>query len=209
MSDGSITRIKESLLMRKILCIVLMMSCWMVRAAETSQPAPQSTGGISLTHLIERSAARLNKRFIVDPRVAGQSAVLVGIDPDRISYRELQAVLAVHGFMTTQERNGVVEILPSAVARQTPMPLLGDRAPSNIGEDEYVTRTLDTGPLQAVQLVPILRPMLPQEAHLVAGAQVNSLIVVARYANVRMIEAIVNDLKGRPQVAPKAASTTE
>jgi len=195
--------------MRKVLCFVLMMSCWMVQAAETAQPASQRSDGILLTHLIERAAVRLNKRFIVDPRVSGQSAVLVGIDPDRISYRELQAVLAVHGFMTTQERNGVVEILPSAVARQTPMPLLGDRAPANIGEDEYVTRALDTGPLQAIQLVPILRPMLPQEAHLVAGAQVNTLIIVARYANVRMIEAIVNDLKGRPHVAAKAVAATE
>jgi general secretion pathway protein D len=191
--------------MRKTLCLFLMMSFGIVQAAEPEQPTPRRTDGISLTQLIERSAARLNKRFIVDPRVRGE-AILVGIDPEKISYRELQAVLSVHGFITTQERNGVIEIIPDAIARQVPTPLIGDRA-ANVGDDEYVTRAMEAGTLEAGKLVPILRPLLPQQAHMVADGQTNTLIVVASYADVRRIESIVNELKKRPIVAPAAPKT--
>jgi general secretion pathway protein D len=193
--------------MRKFLGLVLMMILPTVQAAETEPRASRSTDGVSLVQLLERSAARLNKRFIVDPRLTGE-AIMVGIDPERITYRELQAVLSVHGFMTTQEANGTIEIIPDANARQLAMPVLTARS-NPVGEDEVVTKMIDVGPLQATQLVPILRPLLPQYAHLVGESQTNSLIVVARYENVRQIETIVNEMKKRPTVpaaAPKPAS---
>lgn len=194
--------------MRKIVCFVLLAlsAGQFTLAADTSPAAPRS-GGISLAHLIERVAERQKKNFIVDPRVAGE-ATLVGIDPERITYRELQAVLSVHGYFTTPEQNGVIEILPDANARQTPMPLVGDRA-ANIGDDEYVTRVLDAGPLQATQLVPLLRPMMPQQAHMVANAATNTLILVSRYDNVKQIEAIVRELQKRPAVPTPAATSTD
>jgi general secretion pathway protein D len=46
----------------------------------------------------------------------------------------------------------------------------------------------------AAFLVPILRPMLPQYAHLAAAVCSNSLLVVDSYANVRRIETIVKTL---------------
>jgi general secretion pathway protein D len=188
--------------MRAIGCLVLMMLVATAQAAETTPP-PKRTDGIALLQLIERAAQRLNKRFIIDPRVTGE-AIMVGIDPERMTYRELQAVLSVHGYMTTPERNGTIQIVPDSNARQLPMPLVSERSP-NFGEDEFVTKMIDVGPLQATQLVPILRPLLPQHAHLVGESQTNSLIVVARYDNVRQIEAIVNEMKKRP-VVPAAAN---
>src|SRR5688572_30623014 len=85
-----------------------------VNAAEAPAPTvAANSGGIELMELLERSAKRLNKRFIVDPRLAGK-ALLVNIDPDRITYRELQAILSVHGFIATQETEGTVRIVPDA-----------------------------------------------------------------------------------------------
>lgn len=164
-----------------------------VLAAE--QAAPQR--GIALADLLARASERLDKNFIVDPRVSGE-ALMFGIDPDRISYRELQAVLAVHGYMTTQEASGLIAIVPDNSARQRAQPVLSEPT-SGVGKDEMVTRTLDVGPLDAAQLVPVLRPMMPQEAHLVAVAQTNTLIIVDRYDNVRRIEAVIRDLQKRPR----------
>jgi general secretion pathway protein D len=193
--------------MIKVLCIAiagLVISVQSVVAAETSdQPRPE---GVPLSHVLERAAERLNKNFIVDPRLNSQVR-LIGIDPERLSYRELQAVLEVHGFITVED-GGLIKIVPDANSRQTPTPVVTDRNP-NLGDDEVITKTLDVGSLEATQLVPILRPMLPQYAHLVAHGQTNTLIVVARHANVRTLEAILNELKKRPSAGPTKTATAK
>jgi general secretion pathway protein D len=182
----------------------LLISVQTVVAAETSsQPAAE---GVPLSHILERAAQRLNKNFIVDPRLNGQVR-LVGIDPERLSFRELQAVLEVHGFITVED-GGLIKIVPDANSRQYPMPVLTGRD-SNLGDDEVVTKTLDVGSLEATTLVPILRPLLPQYAHLVAHGPTNTLVVVARHANVRTLESILNELKKRPSVAPTQTATTK
>jgi general secretion pathway protein D len=73
---------------------------------------------------------------------------------------------------------------------------------SNIPADEWVSRVLTTNKKEASSMVPILRPLLPQAAHLSAmcgscepGAQgctnCRQLVIVDRYANVERITAIV------------------
>jgi general secretion pathway protein D len=69
---------------------------------------------------------------------------------------------------------------------------------ASIAADEWVTRVLTTTNVEAAQLVPILRPLLPQSAHLAAHATTNQLIVVDRYANVRRITEIVRTLDRPP-----------
>lgn len=167
--------------------------------APAQVPAPAAARqGIDLLQLLEMSAERLKKRFIIDPRVRGE-VLLVNVDPQRITYAELQAILSVYGFVATQEMEGTVRIVPDANMRQLPMPLLG-QDDKRIGEEEVVMRTIDAGALHATQLVPLLRPLLPQPAHLVADPQTNTLIVVARRASVRLIEDVVRDLRARPVV---------
>ena len=46
----------------------------------------------------------------------------------------------------------------------------------------------------AAYLVPILRPLLPQMAHLAAAVCSNSLLIVDSFANVRKIETLVKTL---------------
>lgn len=191
--------------MRKIPVLILMLAFMAASTAFAAEDSPQlptdpDRKGVSLIHLIESASQRLKKNFIVDPRLRGQ-ATIYGIDPEKITYRELQAVLAVHGFAMIEE-GGLIKIIPEASARQYAAPL-GDRA-SSIGDDEYVTKTIDVAPLDATQLVPLLRPMMPQQAHLVGNSMTNTLIVVDRYVNVRRIEAIVRDLQKRPVVQASA-----
>lgn len=168
-----------------------------VGAADAPETTVSSSApGIDLMQLLEQSAKRLNKRFIVDPRMRG-NVQLVNVDPQRISYAELQAILGVHGFVATQEIEGTVRIIPEGNIRQVPMPVLSAES-KNVGAEDMVMRALEVGPLNAVALVPILRPLLPQYAHMVAHPETNSLIVVARQANMRVIESIIEDLRARP-----------
>jgi general secretion pathway protein D len=68
------------------------------------------------------------------------------------------------------------------------------------GEAEWVTRVITVRKISAAQLVPVLRPLMPQTAHMAAsvagpdGEKLTKLIVVDRYANVRRISQIVDEL---------------
>jgi len=48
--------------------------------------------------------------------------------------------------------------------------------------------------LPAASLVPILRPIVPQNGHLVAVPCTNVLMIVDTYANVRRLESVVQAL---------------
>jgi general secretion pathway protein D len=193
--------------MREFSCLVLMLAFAagpVASAAEGDVLPDNGRAGVSLAHILERTSERLKKNFIIDPRLRGE-VTMYGIDPERITYRELQAVLEVHGFATFDDGE-ITKVVPDASARQYAMPLIGDRS-ANVGEDEYVTKAIDVTPLEATQLVPILRPLMPQQAHMVGYAVTNTLIVVDRYSNVKRIEAIVRDLQKRP-IRPETSANT-
>jgi general secretion pathway protein D len=62
-----------------------------------------------------------------------------------------------------------------------------------LAPDEWITRVVTVTNLSSASLVPILRPMLPQAAHL-AALPPNHLIVVDQYGNVKRITAIIKAL---------------
>jgi general secretion pathway protein D len=164
-----------------------------------SQPS-MATGGVPLLTLIETVSKKSDKHFIVDPRVSGD-AHLVGIDPSKITYAELLTVLQVHGY-TASESNGIVRVAPDTMARTMPTPLIGanDKRP----DAEMVSRILRVRSVPATNLVPILRSLLPQSAHLAALQCTNELIIVDTFANVRRIENIVASMdKGSALELPK------
>jgi general secretion pathway protein D len=167
-----------------------------------SEPASSSLrgGGVPLIQLLETVSKKTGKNFIVDPRVSG-NAILVGIDPAKVTYADLLNVLQVHGYVAS-ETNGVVKVMPDAMARTMPTPLIGanDKRP----DAEMVTRVLRVKSVPAAYLVPILRSLLPQSAHLAAYSCTNELLMVDTFANVRRIEAIVAEMdKGDTLALPK------
>jgi general secretion pathway protein D len=52
--------------------------------------------------------------------------------------------------------------------------------------------------ISAPQLVPILRPLVPQQGALSALPQSNSLVIVDRFANLRRIEGLIRTLDSAP-----------
>ncbi len=75
-------------------------------------------------------------------------------------------------------------------------------------DHEIVTRILGAKNISVTQLVPILRPMIPQYGHLAALPCVNKLIMVDTYANVRRIESVIEALDvGEPYTPEKCGIT--
>jgi general secretion pathway protein D len=109
-----------------------------------------------------------------------------------VDYPVLLSVLRANG-LAAVESEGRVNIVREAEVRYLPAPIV-QTDDASIAADEWVTRVLTTTNIGATQLVPILRPLLPQAAHLAAHADTNRLIVMDRYANVQRITAIVRAL---------------
>jgi general secretion pathway protein D len=171
--------------------------------ATAQSPSSSTTGGTPLVQLIESVSKKTGKNFILDPRVAG-NAMLIGIDPSKVTYADLLTILQVNGYAAV-ESGGLVRIIPDAIGRSAPSPLIDgdDKHP----DAEIVTRVIRVKSIASPQLVPILRSLLPQSAHLAAFPCTNELLIVDTYANVRRIEGIVATMdKGDPLTPPKCSA---
>lgn len=138
--------------------------------------------------VIETVAQATGKSFIVDPRVKGKVTVVSSGDmgPDAL-YQTFLSILQVHGYAAVQTGN-IVKILPETNAKQAGNSAAsGSRTPP----DELVTRVIAVNHVSAPQLVPILRPLVPQYGHLAAYAPANILIISDRAANVSRLSQIV------------------
>jgi len=142
-----------------------------------------------LGQVIEAVSQVTGKNFIVDPRVRAQVTMLSStpMSPGAF-YEAFLAILQVHGFVAVPSGN-VVKILPDANARQLPANDLPDRVSST--SDEIVTQVVQVRNISAAQLVPILRPLIPQYGHLAAYPSSNMLIISDRAANVNRLVRII------------------
>ncbi|HEU5135506.1 MAG TPA: hypothetical protein VFU13_10225 [Steroidobacteraceae bacterium] len=140
--------------------------------------------GVEMTDLIDKVAKRTGKQFIVDPRVRAQVSTS-GLDPDKIDYGRLLAILTIHQF-AAYESNGVVKVLPDANARQLPIPVTTE-VPAKALDDEYVTVMFQAKNMCTAHAVPVLRPLMPQAAHLAAFPQANTLLISDHAGNARRI----------------------
>jgi general secretion pathway protein D len=142
-----------------------------------------------ITQIAEAVAAATGKTFIIDPRVRAQVTMLSStpMSPEAF-YETFLSILSVYNFIAIPDGN-VVKILPDANARQSPSIDLPDHVSAT--SDEIVTQVIDVKNVNAAQLVPILRPMIPQYGHLAAYPAGNILIISDRANNVnRMIRII-------------------
>lgn len=142
-----------------------------------------------LRQIIEAVSAITGKNFIVDPRVRAQVTMLSAepMSPDAF-YATFLSILEVHGYIAVPSGD-LIKILPDANARQVPgidIPR-GDAG----SPDEIVTQVITIRNVGAAQLVPILRPLIPQYGHLAAHPASNMLIISDRAANVSRLVRII------------------
>ena len=167
-------------------CVVLLAAAlWAGSASAQPQRAPLQ--GPQLTPNYREADIRvvadqvqqvIGRPIIIDPRVRAQVTVLSNapMSPDAF-YKLFQSALEVHGFVAL-DSGSAIEIVPDANAR--------------FGEgDDYVSQAIVLENIGAAQLVPILRPLLPQSAHLAAHPASNSLIVADRPQNIERMMRLI------------------
>lgn len=155
------------------------------------EPPPPRPGNVALEELLEQAAAATGRIFLVD-RATPESVFVSGVDTADIDYTALLAVLR-NNDLAAVEIDGYVHIVRAAEIRQYPLPIVD--VDDDVPADEWVSAVIDMEGMQATQLVPVLRPLLPVEAHLAATQAQNKLIVVDRFGNVRRIAALIDGLR--------------
>ncbi|VAW86021.1 General secretion pathway protein D [hydrothermal vent metagenome] len=142
-----------------------------------------------ISAVISTVSEATGKNFIVDPRVKGKVTI---ISSHPMASEELYSVflsiLEVHGFSAVPSGN-VIKILPDASAKQKAMPIADDESPG--AGDQIVTRVIALRNVSSSQLVPILRPLVPQQGHLAAYVPANILIISDRAANIARLMNII------------------
>ena len=129
------------------------------------------------------------KNFIIDPRVKGKVTVISSkpMNANEV-YQTFLSLLEVHNFSAVPMGN-VIKIVPSVNAKQ-----MGgsEMMRGDAQGDEIVTRVIEVKNVSAAQLVPILRPLVPQHGHMAAYASTNVLIVSDAAANVDRLLSIID-----------------
>ena len=140
--------------------------------------------------LIQTVSRQSGKNFIVDPRVKARVTVISAkpLSADEL-FETFLSVLQVHGYSAVP-KGDLIKIVPDVNAKQGPVPSYDSSSSSS---DQLVTQVIKVENVPAAQLVPILRPMVPQQGHLAAYAATNSLIITDRAAN---IQRLINIIKG-------------
>ena len=142
-----------------------------------------------IQQIIEAVGAVTGKNFIIDPRVKAQ-VTMVSSTPMSADafYEAFLSILQVYGYVAVPS-GSVIKILPDANARQ--LPGWEGVAAGNRRADDIITQVVLVENVAAAQLVPILRPLIPQYGHLAAHPASNMLIISDRAANVERILSII------------------
>lgn len=129
--------------------------------------------------------------FVVDPRVKGKVTVLSSAPMNRDEIYDLfLAVLNVHGF-TAIPGEEVIKVVQQVDAKQSAESMSRFE---EIPSEQLITRVIQIDNANALELVPILRPLVAKYGHLAGVAAANALIVSDHASNIQRIEQIVREL---------------
>lgn len=143
-----------------------------------------------ITAVIAAVSQMTGRNFIIDPRVKGKVTVISnhGMTPDEV-FQVFLSILKVHGYALIPGAQ-VSKIVPEVNAKQDAVETTNSRHPGR--GDEYVTRVIEIKHVNAAQLVPILRPLVPQRGHLAAYPASNVLIISDSAANIQRLVKIIH-----------------
>ncbi len=173
-------------LLRHAIAVVLLSAVAGVALAQ--QMITPNYKDADIRQIIEAVSEVTGQNFIIDARVKAQVTLISStpMTPDAF-YDTFLSILQVYGFVAVPSGD-VIKILPDTNARQQP----GNDLPRSINNsDEIVTQVIEVENVGAAQLVPILRPLVPQYGHLAAHPASNMLIISDRAANVNRMLRII------------------
>jgi general secretion pathway protein D len=146
---------------------------------------------VEIEDFIQMVSEVAKKNFVVDTRVKGKVTVISAapMSEDEL-YQVFLSTLSVYGFAAVPSGK-VIKIVPEMDAKTDQSALAGENIASG---DSILTQVIEIQHVSAAQLVPILRPLVPQQGHLAAHPEKNMLIISDRAGNVARMAKIIQRL---------------
>lgn len=140
-----------------------------------------------IRQIVEAVGEVTGKNFILDPRIQAKVTMLSStpMSPDAF-YEAFLSILEVNKYVAITTGD-IIKIIPDASARQ----YSGLMSIDGAAREDIVTQVIQVRNVGAAQLVPILRPLIPQYGHLAAHPGSNMLIISDRAANVERMMRII------------------
>ncbi len=169
--------------------IALVVSLLLFAKPVFSQEFTVNLKDTDIQEFIEFVADVTGTTIVIDPAVKGKVKVVSSKPVSRAELYDLfLSILDVHGY--TAVRSGeVVRVIPNKNARSAPVDVISG---TSIINDEYVTQVIRLDNVSAAKLIPVLRPLVPQQAHMAAYAPSNAIIISDIRANIDRIAKIID-----------------
>lgn len=173
----------------KGLIITLVVSLLLFAKPVLGQEFTVNLKDTDIQEFIEFVADVTGTTIVIDPAVKGKVKVVSSKPVSRAELYDLfLSILDVHGY--TAVRSGeVVRVIPNKNARSAPVDVISGTSVIN---DEYVTQVIRLENVSAAKLIPVLRPLVPQQAHMAAYAPSNAIIISDIRANIDRIAKIID-----------------
>jgi len=153
-----------------------------------------------INEVIKFVADVTGKTIVVEPRVKGRVKVISAapLNAEQL-YNLFLSVLEIHGF-TAVEVGEIVRIVPIKEARTSPISVSDRSAPD---DSTQITKVLQLKNVAAIKLLPVIRPLVPQHAHIAAYEPSNAIIMTDSSANIARMELLI------AKIDKAAVATTE
>lgn len=174
----------------RALALVCLIGAFAVAAPARGQDFTVNLKDTDIQELIKFVSDVTGTTIVVDPNVKGKVRV---VSSKPVSKSELYdlflSILDVHGF-TAVRSGGVIRVIPNKDARSAPVDVMATA--ESLTNDEYVTQVVRLENVSAAKLIPVLRPLVPQQAHMAAYAPSNAIIISDVRSNINRILEIIN-----------------
>lgn len=159
-------------------------------AAEPEQTWTVNYRDTELEEIVRFVAQVTGKTIIVDSKAKGRVQVISSQPLNKQQLYDLfLSILDVNGFAAVDNGEGVIKIIPSRDARSSAAPVVsGSKQREN---SEIVTEVIQLKNIAAATLIPVLRPLAPQQAHMAAYGPSNAVVISDTAANIARIRAVI------------------
>lgn len=132
------------------------------------------------------------KNVVIDPRVKGKVKVIskAPLNKEEL-YNLLLSVLELHGF-SAFESNDLLRVVPVKEVRSSPVPVA--KSSSGTASDGYMTEVIVLNNISAAKVLPVIRPLVPQHAHMAAYDPANSIVISDTKANIARVKAVIAEI---------------
>jgi general secretion pathway protein D len=190
---------KSALLFAAIWFGILLPTLAIPQAPPTSRMTQQvwNLKDADIRAIIQTVSMITGKNFIIDPRVQGK-VTFISQHPMSVNelYNAFLSMLQVLNYSAVPG-NGVVRIVPSVDANSMNNNVVSRFHPG--AGDELVVRVVPINNVSAIQLIPVLRPLMPQWSSITAYSPSNSLILASTAANVNHLVKIIKKMDSRSE----------